>query len=124
MKKYKKRYYKNKIKNNSIIIMAYIHRYGFLILILGLLAKVTNNSNGRFLGAGIISILYALYDLIGYKLKWKHIYCSFQSLQKQRMTPDRIIWRSVDKKDVYTIVILCGATGIMLIIAEIVFYFL
>ena len=46
---------------------------------------------------GIGCYIFGAYQLIGYKNRWDHIYCSIQLFKKQRMTPHAINWDSVTK---------------------------
>lgn len=46
---------------------------------------------------GIGCYTFGAYQLIGYKSRWDHIYCSIQLFKKQRMTPHAINWDSVTK---------------------------
>lgn len=67
---------------------------------------------------GISFFLYALYSLIGYIFRWKHIYCSYQNACHKKMTPDHIIWGNVKKSDAYGIPIIFGILGIMMIACQ------
>ena len=46
---------------------------------------------------GIGCYIFGAYQLIGYKSRWDHIYCSIQLFKKQRMTPHAINWDSITK---------------------------
>ena len=46
---------------------------------------------------GLGCYVFGAYQLIGYKSRWDHIYCSIQLFKKQRMTPHAINWDSVTK---------------------------
>ena len=54
-----------------------------------------------FIVLGLGSIIYAIYGFVGYKLKWKHIYCSMQNSYYEKMTPDIIRWDRILRRDIY-----------------------
>lgn len=87
-------------------VLAYCHRYGWLAIIL---------AAGRLLdfrialGAGMMG--YAAWTVLGYGLKWRHIYCSFQNAYHRPMTPDRVDWKWIRKSDVYVIAGTCAVMG-------------
>lgn len=68
---------------------------------------------------GIYLIAFALYQFIGYKCKWKHIFCSYQNSYRKKMTPDKINWSKVKKSDAYGLPIIFGTLGILIIIVSI-----
>lgn len=96
-----------------IIFSAYINRYfyPFLILIFLLLGK----SRSDFVPAGISLLVYAAYELIGYLCRWKHIFCSYQNAYHRKMTPDRIDWDIISKKDAYGVPLFFAVSGIVLL---------
>lgn len=100
------------MKNNVlIIILAYMNRYLWFVLMLFI--------DDMFL-MGICFIVFGLYQYIGYKYKWKHIFCSYQNIYHKKMTPDRINWSKVKKSDIYGISIILGTLGILAIIVSVV----
>ena len=68
---------------------------------------------------GIYLIVFGLYQFIGYKCKWKHIFCSYQNIYHKKMTPDKINWSKVKKSDAYGLPIIFGILGILIIIVSI-----
>ena len=98
----------------GIIMLAYAHRYVYPILIMWL-PLTTGKKSTAILGMGIGLILLALYDFIGYILRWKHIFCSYQNAYHQKMTPDRINWSLIKKSDAYGLPIIFGLLGLMCI---------
>lgn len=44
---------------------------------------------------GIGCYVFGAYQLIGYKNRWDHIYCSIQLFKRQRMTPHEIRWDTI-----------------------------
>lgn len=48
---------------------------------------------------GIGCYIFGTYQLVGYKQRWDHIYCSIQLFKKQNMTPHAINWDHISKFD-------------------------
>ena len=48
---------------------------------------------------GIGCYVFGAYQLLGYKSRWDHIYCSIQLFKRQRMTPNEINWDRISKFD-------------------------
>ena len=44
---------------------------------------------------GIGCYVFGAYQLIGYKSRWDHIYCSIQLFRREQMTPHAINWDTV-----------------------------
>ncbi len=96
------------------IVLAYANRYLYPILLLASL--VFEN----FLISGIAFLIFAIYELVGYICKWKHIFCSYQNAYHKKMTPNNINWSLVRKSDAYGIPAFFGICGILSII---IYYF-
>ena len=80
--------------------LAIINRYVFpLVAVFGpvLLAKLLKWNLLIPLGLGCY--VFGAYQLIGYKSRWVHIYCSIQLFKRRRMTPDAVNWDSISKFD-------------------------
>ena len=110
---------KNSTRKTMIIVLAYTHRYLYPIFALALpltLILMGWIKELGFLLIGINLLLLAIYDIIGYLCKWKHLYCSFQNAHRQKMTPDHINWNNVKKTDAYIIPIIWGILGILMIV--------
>lgn len=101
-------------REKRIIALAYCNRYGCF---LGALAAMFLPN--REMWIGIVSFAWGLYQFVGYKLKWKHIYCSYQDAYHQKMTPNRMKWSMIKKSDAYGIPAFFCIMGIALIIASI-----
>ena len=71
---------------------------------------------------GVGFLLLALYGLIGYKLHWKHIYCSYQKAYRKEMTPDKINWGWVKKTDAYGVPIIFCILGEACIVCHLLFF--
>lgn len=106
--------------SNVVMLLAYMHRYLFPIA-LGILPMLIAEVIGEdylFELWGCAFLIYALYDIIGYKCKWRHIYCSYQNSSHQRMTPNHVHWDDVKKSDIYGMSALMGCFGVILIIVS------
>ena len=108
---------------NGIVVLAYAHRYGIL-LVLPLVSLIVLCIPGRTVDKttfvkvfGYTMILDALWTLVGYLLKWKHIYCSYQDAYHEKMTPDNINWQHIRKSDAYGIPIIFFVIGGLLLLA-------
>ena len=100
-------------KELFIKVFAYFHRYGWIVVML-ICAGITKSLYifGTFL------IVFSIWTLLGYLLKWKHIFCSFQNAYHKPMTPDKINWNKIKKKDVYGISAIFFFFGIGIIIVK------
>lgn len=104
------------MKNTSYkltIVLAYADRYLYPILVLLPLIIYRN-----FLLSGIACFVFALYKLIGYLCKWKHIFCSYQNACHKKMTPNNINWSQVKKSDAYGVPAVFGIIGTLMIIVH------
>ena len=81
---------------SKIITLAYLHRYGWIIIMLVCIA-IWIEQIFYILGAGCIG--FSVWSLIGYQLKWRHIYCSYQNAYREKMTPYSIQWHKIKKSD-------------------------
>lgn len=97
--------------NDVTIFLAYMHRYVFIFLAI-LLPGMKDGLTG--IGAGLL--LYAVYSLAGYLLRWKHICCSYQNACHQKMTPNHVDWSRIKKRDAYGIPAIFGLLGIALML--------
>ena len=112
-KKEKTRYVR---KEDFIVPLAYCHRYVFLIAIVfgALLFPM------RLLAMSIGCLIYAIWTFVGYKCRWKHIFCSYQNAYHSKMTPQKIDWERISKSDAYGVPIvfavmsLVGFVGVIL----------
>jgi hypothetical protein len=111
-KKKKTRYVR---KEDFIVPLAYFHRYGFLVpLAFGALLF-----SRRLLVMAIGFLLYAAWTFIGYKCRWKHIFCSYQNAYHSKMTPNKIDWSKISKSDAYGVPIVLTVIGTIGVIASI-----
>lgn len=98
--------------NKLTIVLAYADRYLYPILVLITLLKK------NFLLTGIACFVFAIYELIGYKCKWKHIFCAYQNACHQKMTPNNINWNQVRKSDAYGVPAVFCIIGTLMIIVH------
>lgn len=101
-----------------IIALAYFHRYGWIAAMTGLILIMPKLV---FYTVSVCFILFSLWSFIGYKLKWKHIYCSFQNAYHKTMTPHSIRWGQIKKSDAYGCPLIFGAFGLALLIISILY---
>lgn len=105
-------------KTDKAVQFANLYRYVFLPVLV-LAALFWRGQTLLCMGTGFVA--FALYTLVGYKCQWKHIYLAFQEMQKQKMTPDKIRWNTIEPMKVLKFPILFGITGTFMIIYQ-VFY--
>ena len=100
------------ISAKRVIALAYFHRYGWIAIMAGLIFVIPQYT---LLIVGLCFVTTALWSLIGYKLKWKHIYCSYQNAHRKDMTPHHICWTHIKKSEAY------GETLIFLVMGVLIF---
>ena len=98
-------------KEKRIIALAYFHRYGWIAAMLVCMA-IWKNRMVLILCLGCLS--FALWSFVGYKRKWRHIYCSFQNAYHQKMTPYNIQWNEIKKSDAYGMPLIFLVLGLAL----------
>jgi hypothetical protein len=98
---------------DRIIALAYFHRYGWIAVMLGL-AFLFREVFFFVFSTGSIS--YAVWTLVGYKRRWRHILCSFQNAYRERMTPYNASWGRIKKSDIY------GTSAIFLVLGLVCLY--
>ena len=78
--------------------LAMLNRYVFpIVAVLGPVAVCLLLKADVLIPMGIGCYIFGAYQLIGYKQRWAHIYCSIQLVKKQNMTPHAINWDTVTK---------------------------
>ena len=98
-------------------ILAYMDRYVFPLAILaaGMLAELFWDRDVMLFVLGLGILLDGIYNLVGYLCRFKHIYLCYQSMSHTKMTPTRIEWNRMSKKDAYgvpVVLIIVGIVGI------------
>lgn len=83
---------------HGIIALAFFHRYGWITVMLIGIAIWPENMIHIL---AVSSLAFSLWSFVGYKKKWKHIYCSYQDAYHQKMTPNSIQWHKIKKSDAY-----------------------
>ena len=117
----KKPLLKWKTRNRVIIALALAHRY--LWPVLQILVPLLLGGENWFLFMGIGVSTFAVYTFAGYKLRWKHIYCSYQNAYRKKMTPDNICWGTIKKSDAYGVPIIFGVLGVACIVCHFLFQY-
>lgn len=104
-------------KEDFIVPLAYFHRYGMPVLIVcaGML------SPRRVLAMGIGCLLLAAWSFVGYKCRWKHIFCSYQNAYHVKMTPRKIDWDWLRKGDAYGVPAIFAVIGVIGVITSFIF---
>ena len=93
-------------KEKRIIALAYFHRYGWIVT-----AYLLTFISLKLLFAAFI--VFSIWSFVGYKCKWKHIFCSYQNVYHLKMTPNSINWCWLKKSDAYLIPIIFFILGIV-----------
>lgn len=104
---------KKDLSYDFIRLLAYFHRFGWFAVLL-LCCAVWREYTPWFFC--VASFIFSVWSFVGYKLKWKHIYCSFQNACRERMTPNRIHWYKMKKGDIYGVPLFFFISGIVLLI--------
>ena len=93
-----------------IKFLAYLHSYALIPVLL--LSWLVFREHGFYaIASGFIA--FALWSFLGYKLKWKHIFCSYQKTYHEKMTPERINWKKIKKADAYGIPLVFALLGLL-----------
>ena len=72
------------------------------------------------LGLGIICL--GIYEIIGYRLRFRHIYCANQNLHRRKMTPDDCDWDTFPKSEGYGLPTLEIFFGMVIIVVGLIVY--
>lgn len=94
-----------------IKFLAYFHRYGWIITMFFCMKFVN-----PYLAGGVFCLVFSVWSLIGYKLKWKHIYCSYQNASHKRMTPELVDWNNIRKSDTIGIPVIFLIISLILLV--------
>ena len=103
---------------NRIIALAYFHRYGWIAAMLGLAFL---SRRGFFFVFSFGCISYAVWTFIGYKLRWRHILCSFQNAYRERMTPYNASWGRIKNSDIYGTFVIFLVLGLVCLYCAILY---
>ena len=99
--------------------LAYLHRY--FPLSVAIFSMIPMPPSVLFCIFGGIFITLGVWTLLGYNLRWKHIFCSFQDTHRNSMTPESIRWGWVDKRELYGVSIIEIVMGVVCIALAILF---
>ena len=99
----------------GIIALAYFHRYGWMAVMFALVLILRET----FYVFAASMIGYAVWTFVGYKCRWRHIFCSYQNAGHRKMTPERIDWDSMKKYDAYGLPVVFLVLGLMCLCAAI-----
>ena len=109
---------KETAKGKRIMALAYFHRYGWIAAMM-ICVAVWLEQMICILSVG--SIAFSVWSFVGYKNKWKHIYCSFQNAYHQKMTPNNIQWHKIKKSDAYGVPLIFLIIGLALLVMMILY---
>ena len=96
------------------ILLAYFHRYGWIVVML-LIMYLTKKPD---VVMGISVIVFSIWTFLGYILRWKHIYCSYQDACHMRMTPEKVQWDTVKESDAFGVPAIFLILGVFLLVAQ------
>lgn len=96
-----------------IIFLAYMHRYGWIAAMTGCIA-IWPEAYFHIVCASFL--LFSAWTLIGYHCKWRHIYCSYQNANHQKMTPHAVRWSQIKKSDAYGVPLIFFALGLAMLL--------
>ena len=68
-----------------------------LILISVVIAQVMGELKLALLFMGISCFVYGLYLLLGYLMKWKSMFCTYQYIYHRELTPENPDWSTLPK---------------------------
>ena len=102
----------------KVIALAYFHRYGWFAIMLACIVIWSEQTPYIFCAGCII---YSIWSFVGYKCKWRHIYCSFQNAYHQKMTPNFVYWEQVKKSDAYGVPLIFFIFGLALLFCMILY---
>lgn len=85
----------------AIVFLAYCNRFVFPLIAFFVPILFGGNDKTSMLCLGIAFCILSTYNILGVLLKWKHIYCAYQSMSHKKMTPDNIQWDTLSFADKY-----------------------
>ncbi len=104
---------KGTTRKNRIIALAYFHRYGWIAAMMVFVAIWLEYMIYIF---SFGCLAFSVWSFVGYKNKWKHIYCSFQNAYHQDMTPYNIQWSKIKKRDAYGVPLIFLVFGLAFLV--------
>ncbi len=104
----------------GILFLAYFLRYGYIALML-IAACIFGDGREVFLCIGIGLVLTGVHYLLGYLLRWRHVFCAWQEAGRQKMTPFYNDWDEITKKEAYGLPAVCVVAGILSVVGWLIF---
>ena len=95
------------------ILLAYMHRYGWIAVMLVCIA-IRPDLMMHIYSTSFLT--FSVWSFVGYKCKWRHIYCSYQNASHQRMTPHAIRWSQIRKSDAYGVPLIFFILGMAMML--------
>lgn len=111
-RKPKKTNMKKHRNDGRVRALTYIYRY----MLFGVLFIACWVPGRRIAVCSAGFLLYSLWTLLGYRLKWRHIYCAYQIMYHRPMTPGKIDWKQIRKSDIYGPAILIMVFGLLFMV--------
>ena len=101
-------------RKKHIIFLSHVHNvFLFPCVLISLCGK-----RWTFLFMGLCFLIKAVWNIVGYKLRWKHVGCSFQLNRRYTVAnPDNINW-SLLRNGIRNSIVLDLVCGIGLVIYE------
>ena len=100
------------------------HFYRLLPVVFLFLSMLIGHNSDRLalllLAGGLL--IHAAYSVIGYRLRWKHIYCAFQISCRKKIAPEDIQWNKMTFGDAYGVPI--AFTGLAIVMLLVCFFVL
>ena len=112
-------------EKKRIKLMAAVLRYpiGVLIIFQSLFwAWVFRSRFAGMLSLGLGMTCLGIYEIIGYRLRFRHIYCANQNLHRRKMTPDDCDWDTFPKSEGYGLPALEIFFGTVILVVGLIVY--
>ena len=93
-------------ERRKILILAYFDCYVFPLITVFLPLFIGTTDKSRLLYLSIFILVFSVYKIIGFRLEWKHVYCSYQRSTRQKMTPDDIRFENLSFLEKYALFII------------------
>ena len=107
---------KNNKAAKQIIALAFFHRYGWIIVMMALWFILPHQM--LYYTTSVCFIVFSIWSFIGYKRKWRHIFCSYQNAYRRKMTPHSIHWQKMKKSDAYGVPLIFFIMGLALLCVQ------
>lgn len=112
-------------EKKRIKLMTAMLRYpiGVLIIFQSLFwAWVFRSRFAEMLSLGLGMTCLGIYEIIGYRLRFRHIYCANQNLHRRKMTPDDCDWAAFPKSEGYGLPALEIFFGTVILVVGLIVY--